>query len=201
MDLMGLMLRDWGGGWGVLAQLGSLTLVSAGVWRAWWLRLCGLDGWAVEFLCLTNYPILLSILKNSQFSYYLINFKTISANPFPNSTLKSLHPFHRGAIPIHNPINQYRLFNAYQLRYPFSQPLHWLATYEQQVSLNLINFKNPYPPFPLISPKMFALISIKGHPSTQPDQFPTSINCIQLLLRTIMKINCWKIKKFSDIGL
>ena len=113
-------------------------------------------------LCATHYLILLSILKNSQFSYNLINFETILGQPFPNLTLKSLHPFHRGVIPLHNPINPHPLFNPYPSHYPFSQPLHLLATYKQPVSFNLINFKTPYPPFPLISPKNVCTHFTKG---------------------------------------
>ena len=136
VGLVGLMLqglRWWmhggvfGHSWGVW-----LSSVHVGVWRTWsvWQRGVALLGGQSNVRA-THCPILLSILKNSEFSYNSINFETISANPFPNSTLKSLHPFHWGVIPSHNPINSYPLFNPYPLQYPFSQPLHLLAIYKK----------------------------------------------------------------------
>ena len=50
-----------------------------------------------------------------------------------------------------------------------------LQLMNSQFSFNLINFKTPDPPFPQYHPKIFAPILLRGHPSTQPNQFPTPI--------------------------
>ena len=74
-------------------------------------------------------------------------------------------------------------FRVWRLWRAWSVPIFPTASFacnykqmhKQPVSFNLINFKTPTHHFPQCHSKLFALISLRVHPSTQPNQFPTSI--------------------------